>query len=228
MNDNASYNMPSFQKDYWERKKLTKRRTPEHPVVAAYVLPKIKALSQYVSLTPQTSLLDIGCGNGFFTYHLNKICNVTGVDYSEKMLEMNPVKNKALMDAADLKFEDNSFDISFCRALLHHVEDANQVIQEMKRVTRKYVVILEPNRNNPLKFLFALLVKEEHEALRFSLKFMKDLVQRNNLKIIASFSFGMITPNKTPALLLPFLNLFNFKNPLLMTNFIIAEKPEQS
>ncbi|MBI4690186.1 MAG: hypothetical protein HY754_07965 [Nitrospirae bacterium] len=56
-----------FQKEYWERADLKKRRSPEHPVIKAYVLSKIKQLSHYVDLTPETTLLDVRCGNGFFT-----------------------------------------------------------------------------------------------------------------------------------------------------------------
>lgn len=118
-----------YQKDYWERGGLSKRRPPEHPIVAAYVLPKIDVLSHYVSLTRQTRLLDVGCGNGFFAFYFDKICDVCGVDYSEKMLKMNPVKNILTMDANELNFEDNSFDVVFSHALLHHIENLDKVIQ---------------------------------------------------------------------------------------------------
>lgn len=212
------------QKDYWEREQLIRRRHPEHPVIAAYILPKIDVLRRYVNLTQQTRLLDVGCGNGFFTFYFDKICDAYGVDYSEKMLQINPVKKTFLMDANDLKFEDGSFDVVFCQALLHHIENIDKVIQEMRRVSRKYIIILEPNRNNPLQFLFSLLVKEERKTLRFSLSYLANIVSRNDLRVVASFSYGMIVPNKTPTFLLPLVELFNFKQPLGMTNFIIAEK----
>lgn len=214
------------QKDYWEREQLITRRHPEHPVIAAYILPKISVLSRYVHLTPQTRLLDVGCGNGFFTYYFDKVCDVHGIDYSEKMLEINPVKKTSLMSADALKFDDNSFDVVFCHALLHHVESIVKVIQEMRRVSRKYVIILEPNRNNPLMFLFSLLVKEERKALKFSLSYLTNIVSKNDLRLVTSFSYGMIVPNKTPTFFLPLVKLFDFKQPLGMTNFIIAEKDE--
>lgn len=213
-----------YQKGYWERKRLTKRRSPEHPVIIAYVLPKIDMISRYVKLTPQIRLLDVGCGNGFFTFYFDKICDAYGVDYSEKMLRMNPVKKKFLMDANNLKFKDKSFDIVFCRALLHHIENIDRVIQEMRRVSKKYVVILEPNRNNPSMFLLSLIIKEERKALKFSLTYLKNVVKRNKLRVIASFSYGLIVPNKMPTFSLPLAKLFNFKQPFGETNFIIAEK----
>jgi len=226
INNNTNEVVKMHQKHYWERETLVRRRHPEHPVIAAYILPKINMLRRYVNLTQQTRLLDVGCGNGFFTFYFDKICDVHGVDYSEKMLEMNPVKNTSIMDASDLKFEDNSFDVVFCHALLHHVESIVKVIQEMRRVSRKYVIILEPNRNNPLMFLFSLLVKEERKALKFSLSYLTNIVSKNDLRLVTSFSYGMIVPNKTPTFFLPLVKLFDFKQPLGMTNFIIAEKDE--
>ncbi len=212
------------QKEYWERKELAKRRSPKHPVIAAYILPKINVIRRHININKQTRLLDVGCGNGFFTFYFDKICDAHGVDYSEKMLQMNPVKKKSLMDANNLEFEDNSFDVVFCHFLLHHTDNPDKIIQEMRRVSKKYVVILEPNRNNPPEFLFSLIVKEERGALKFSLAYLKKIVARNKLRIISSFSYGMIVPNKTPTWLIPLTKLFNFKQPFGITSFVIAEK----
>lgn len=213
-----------YQKNYWERKQLAKRRSSEHPVIAAYVLPKIEMIRNHVIISSQTRLVDVGCGNGFFACYFDKICDTCGVDYSEKMLQMNPIKKTFVMDASDLKFEDNSFDVVFCHALLHHVDDIDRVVREMKRISKKHVIILEPNRNNPLMFLFSLVVKEERKALKFSLSYLKSIAIRNGLRIAASFSYGMIVPNKMPTFFLPLAKLFNFKQPLGVTNFIIGEK----
>ena len=112
----------------------------------------------------------------------------------------------------------------FCHALLHHVENPGHVIHEMKRVSKRKVVILEPNRNNPFMFLFSMLVKEERKTLRFSLSYLEHMVKQQGLDVCNSFSYGMIVPNRMPTLLLPLVNRFNFKQPLGMTNFVIAEK----
>jgi len=215
------------QKQFWERDTLKKRRSPEHPVIKEYVVSKIDEIGKYIPIEKNTRLLDVGCGNGFFTYYFDQVCDVFGIDFSEKMVDLNPVKNKAVMNAEELKFEDNSYDLIFCHALLHHVDDIDRVVQEMKRVSRKWIVLLEPNRNNPLMFLFSLLVREEWKAMRFSLRYMKKFVKRNGLTVNRSFSYGMIVPNKSPKFLLPFLRLFNFRQPFGMTNFIIASKPDE-
>jgi SAM-dependent methyltransferase len=216
-----------YQKNYWERKELDKRRRVTHPVIAEYVLSKISMLKKIVPFTERTTLLDVGCGNGFFTYYFDKICKTVGVDFSEKMVRLNPLKpgQKGLMDAAGgLAFRDSSFDVVFCHAVLHHVADIDAVVREMARVSKKYVIVLEPNRGNPLMFLFSLIIKEERKALKFSLRYLERIVGRNGLKIIAAFSCGMIVPNQMPSFLVPVVRHLNFKQPFGMTNFIIAEK----
>jgi ubiquinone/menaquinone biosynthesis C-methylase UbiE len=213
-----------FQKRYWEREKLERRRFPAHEVIREYVVPKIEEIRKVVPITGKTRLLDVGGGNGFFSYYFEKICDTTCIDYSERMIELNPAEKKYVMDAKDLKFRDNSFDVVFCHALLHHVDDMERVIREMRRVSRRYVIVLEPNRNNPLMFMFSLLVKEERGALRFSLDFLRREVESCGLGVVSSFSYGLIVPNKTPRFSLPLLRLFNRKQPFGMTNFIVAKK----
>ena len=216
--------MKQFQKDYWERKSLEHRRHPSHKVIKEYVLPKINEIRKTIPIHDDTTLLDVGGGNGFFSYYFDKICDTTCIDYSEKMIKLNPIKKKFVMDANTLRFNDNSFDIVFCHALLHHVEDIGDIIMEMKRVSKGLIIILEPNRNNPLMFLFSLITKEERKAMKFSLSYLNWQIKSCGLKIVSSFSYGLIVPNKTPKALLPFFKLFNFKFPFGMTNIIICEK----
>ncbi|MFA6636983.1 MAG: class I SAM-dependent methyltransferase [Candidatus Omnitrophota bacterium] len=216
--------MMPFQKRYWERKSLKKRRSPHHPVVREYVLSKIEQIKQHVDIGEKTRVLDVGAGNGFFSFYLDKICETHAVDYSETMLKMNPVKNKYLMDAEGLDFADNSFDMVFCHALLHHVRDMDKVLSEMRRVSDKHVVVIEPNRNNVPVFLFSSIVAQERKALKFSLKFLERECRRNGLKPLAMFSHGLIVPNKTPVSMLNFLKKFDNRMGFGVTNVLIMKK----
>jgi SAM-dependent methyltransferase len=117
-----------------------------------------------------------------------------------------------------------AFDVVFCHALLHHVEDPGRVLSEMRRVSRKYVVVMEPNRGNPLMWLFSALVREERAALKFSLSYLEDLLEKNQLKVVEAFSHGCMVPNKTPTLLLPLLKTLDFRQPWGMTNILIATR----
>jgi ubiquinone/menaquinone biosynthesis C-methylase UbiE len=140
------------------------------------------------------------------------------------MLRANPLAQKIGMDANRLAFQDMAFDVVFCHALLHHVEDPGRVLCEMRRVSRKYVVVMEPNRANPLMWLFSSLVKEERAALQFSLGFLRELLEKNHLKVVEAYSHGWTVPNKTPALALPLLKPLDFRQPWGMTNILIATR----
>ena len=213
-----------FQKEYWERKNLIDRRSPTHPVIYNYVMPRINLLKKFVNIDKTTTLLDVGCGNGFFTYYFDKICNAVGIDYSERLIKSNPAKKTFVMDANNLDFPDNSFDIVFANALLHHVDNIDRVLQEMRRVSKKNVIILDANRNHPLLFLFSMMIKREKIALKFSLAYLKKKASENGLRVRYAFSYGLLPPNKTAAFLAPLVKWTNFRQPLGITNFIICEK----
>ena len=216
--------MELFQKKYWERKSLIKRRLPQHPVIKSFVLSKIKEIRRIIPIKKETTLLDVGCGNGFFSYYFDKICDTTAIDYSETMISLNPVAKKYVMLAEDLKFPNDSFDIVFCNALLHHIEDTGRVLEEMKRVSRKYVIISEPNIFNPVNLINSIINKHERGALRFSLKYLKNKVEKHDLKIIDAFSFGFIVPKRMPIFSLPLLNLFEKRSFWGLMNIIITKK----
>lgn len=114
-------------------------------------------------------------------------------------------------------------DIVFCHSVLHHVDDIERAISEMKRVSTRYVIIIEPNRCNPINLIAALIHKDERNILKLSMKYWKDIMQRCNLPVILSFTFGMPIPNLIPAALLPLFKLLNTKSPFGWDNFIIAQ-----
>ena len=220
------------QRKYWLRQQHRYRRSPKHPVVEAYVLPKINYIFNQLRFDCLPSIIDVGAGNGFFSFWWGKVGDITAIDYSEVLIKNNPVKNKYVMDARSLDFPDDSFDLSFCSALLHHIDrdDRAIVIREMARVSRKYVAIIEPNRNNPLMALFGMLKREERGSLSFSLRYCKRLLEEAGLHILNATSWGLLTPNRMPLakMLLPLCSVFERPLPLGMNNIVLAEKPKIS
>jgi SAM-dependent methyltransferase len=208
-----------------QRRNVTTHLPPhDHPVIAAYVQNQIRLIRRYVNLAPQTRLLEIGCGNGYFTFYLDRIVDVFGMDVSDRMLRLNPVKKTARMDASDLKFGDNSFDVVFCHEALHHAGDAEQIVREMARVTRRHVVIVEPNRRNPIMFTLGLLAESERTALKFTPRHLRKTAERHGLRVTAAFAYGMMIPAATPVWLLPVAKAFNFKQPFGWESFVFAER----
>lgn len=91
-------------------------------------------------------VLEVGVGTGINLSLYPKACAVTGIDFSHSMLEKAreraarkdvPHSVRLLqMDAADLRFADDSFDIVYAPYLISVVPDPIKVAQEMRRVCR--------------------------------------------------------------------------------------------
>ena len=204
------------QKNYWES--IEGRRTPDHPVIKAFAEPKLRFIVDHLP-SPQTgrfSLLDVGAGNGFFSLTFQAAFDVTAMDFSQNMLDMNPLPedHKVQGDAEHLPFEDDSFDVVFCGNLLHHLVEPVIAVREMARVARGHVVLLELNALNPLMFLFGLLKKEERGTLKFVPSYLKDLGRDAGLRSRAFTSQGMVLPNKTPKTALPLFEAIDMQWPL--------------
>jgi ubiquinone/menaquinone biosynthesis C-methylase UbiE len=216
--------MDESQKQFWESPKRGERRSPSHPVVKAFVQPKISFIKKHIPITSKTTLLDVGCGNGFFTYYFAKDCDVTGLDYSEVMLANNPHNKLIHGDAYHLPFDDNSFDVVFCSDMLHHLEFPSKAIEEMRRVSNNYVIVSEPNRNNILMFMFGLLNKEEWGSLKFTKRYLVKMFAGLNLAVRHVLTSGMIFPNKTPSFILSLFKIFDYNSFLGSYITVIAEK----
>jgi SAM-dependent methyltransferase len=200
-----------IQSDYWEKEK-TKRRGPNHPVVMACNVPLAAIAAQQVIDPKNSSCLDVGCGNGFLTCQLENIfAEVVGIDFSQSMLEINPCRNKCLGDSTALPFPDKRFDVVVCSGLLHHLieSDRIQTLKEMQRVSRIAVVAFEPNRTNPLMFLFSLLNREEHMALKFSESYMHALFKAAGFSYYIGHVQGWIPANLAPGWWIPIGNFLD-------------------
>lgn len=206
--------------DYFDR--YEDYRPPTDPVVRAYVFPKLELIRSIVHLGPETSVLDVGCGNGVFTYWLRTLCRAVGLDLSDAMMRRGGEGSWVCGDAAQLPFADNSFDVVWCANLLHHADDPGAIIAEMKRASRGYVALIEPNRANPAMFLYTLLVSAERRATRFSRAYLAHLVERAGLQVCYHVACGMITQNRTPLSLVPALRLLDGPCPLGAYQILVA------
>jgi phosphatidylethanolamine/phosphatidyl-N-methylethanolamine N-methyltransferase len=105
---------------------------------------RLKAI-QRMNIQPHERVLEVGVGTGINLSLYPRGCAITGIDFSGSMLEKarERVARKDLpnirlvqMDAADLKFAENAFDIVYAPYLISVVPDPLQVAREMRRVCR--------------------------------------------------------------------------------------------
>jgi len=96
-----------------------------------------------ISSSENATLLDVGCGNGYFLKLASKrgfkttgcdIIDTKSFDHSE-YFQCNIEK---------LPFDDNSFDLVICSHTLEHVVNFNLAITELKRIAKKQLCIVVP------------------------------------------------------------------------------------
>ncbi|OQA91846.1 MAG: putative S-adenosylmethionine-dependent methyltransferase [Elusimicrobia bacterium ADurb.Bin231] len=114
-----------------------------YPVFLDYLKPK-----------PNTKLLDVGCGTGYFLKAASEIKIETyGVDISSNAVEISrknsPSSNITEVNDEILPFPDASFDYVCCLGALEHFIDMDKGVSEFIRVARpsaKFMIIV-PNVN---------------------------------------------------------------------------------
>ncbi len=97
--------------------------------------------------------LDLGCGHGLLMRDLSRLgYKMTGLDFNPVCI--NNAKSFGethCADASDIVdiFKPDSFDAIIASHLLEHVENPKQLIEKMKIVSKKYIIIAVPN---PVRF----------------------------------------------------------------------------
>lgn len=94
-------------------------------------------------------ILDAGCGTGSITRRFARVvkpAKVTAVDFDPLFLEHaraiadeEGIENVSfeVRDIDNLEYQDETFDLVYCRLVLMHVQDPVRTVSELKRVTKK-------------------------------------------------------------------------------------------
>ena len=129
----SGYTM-GYDEDF--RQMLTWRSAETH---AAHLLPYLE---------PGLSVLDFGCGPGTISVGLARAVapgELHGIDMEESQIDLARAAAKAgghsnatfhVGDVTDLPFDDNTFDVAHCHAVLNHVPDTLAALTEVKRVLK--------------------------------------------------------------------------------------------
>jgi SAM-dependent methyltransferase len=115
-----------------------------------------RLLREALAPLPGESLIDVGCGTGYFTRRFARDgLAVTGVDPDPEMLEFARTHAAAgecylRGDARCLPFPDRSFDLCVSVTALCFIREESQALAEMLRVTRRRFAIGLLNRRSLL------------------------------------------------------------------------------
>jgi len=204
---------------------------------------RVKMLTTHIKSAD--TVLEIGCGTGYFTKEIVKTgALVTAIDISPELLNIakfeiaEPNVSFVLDNAYDLSFEDNRYDSIVGSSVLHHL-DIEKAISEMYRVLKPggSMFFTEPNMMNPQialqKNIPALKRKlgdspDETAFFRWSLK---KLMRRTGFTEIVIKPFDFLHPAVPPSLI-PFISSLSEvieKTPVLKeiagSLYISAKKP---
>lgn len=213
---------PEVQLKHWDD--FTNNRKSDHPVVEFFAKQRIKFISKYVPLNSIKTALDVSSGLGWSLAHLPKHISVVATDFSLNQLKHNPSHNKIISLAENLPFKDRSFPLVYEWEVLHHVMDPFTMVKEMSRLASKYLVLLEPNRQNLGHFCFGLFNKAERGILRHHKGLMYQLVKNTDFEILVCETVGWVYAGTTPVFLLPIIKKFPYKFPVLGTSNILICK----
>jgi SAM-dependent methyltransferase len=105
----------------------------------------VKDFRDYYNLTPESRILDVGCGKGFMLFDFMELmpdATLSGIDVSEYAIEYAKEEVKPFLQVAnakDLPFEDNAFDLVISINTVHNLEreECKQALQEIERVSAK-------------------------------------------------------------------------------------------
>lgn len=117
-------------------------------------------IAEHIALRNGHTVLDIGCGRGFYEMLLSQHPNVsiTGIDLNPRYLAAarrivkSPRVRFMQLDATRLPFADQTFDRVVASEVLEHVDDDRVVLKEMHRVLKKggFALVTVPNKHYPI------------------------------------------------------------------------------
>lgn len=130
---------PTFVRDqYSSESGLATRASIWHPT-ADGLTPHDMVLSRLRTAAPR-QVLDVGCGTGALAERIatELRCQVTGIDQSERMVELTSARRIPAMiaDAGELPFGQDTYDAVLAAWMLYHVADLDRALSEIRRVLR--------------------------------------------------------------------------------------------
>lgn len=181
---------------------LAKRYDFFNRVISLGMQTRVKKKSlKLLNIEDGSNVLDICTGTGDLVFFINKInpnLNITGIDFSEKMLEIARNKQKDyqnnmkffLADGRELPFEDNTFDIVTIGFGLRNIENYERVISEIHRVLKPKGQILNLDfscdksfANSVFDFLTSILTSftSKKNSFRYLISSKKEFLSSTDL-----------------------------------------------
>jgi ubiquinone/menaquinone biosynthesis C-methylase UbiE len=133
-------------------------------------------------------VLDIGAGSGYIAEILSKKADLTLLDIKDYNQTRLPLK---LYDGKNIPFKDNSFDAALILTVLHYAPETEKFLKEVKRVSRKIIIIDDVYKTKFGKFAInlndAIISNTVGVFTKFNFKTdteLKRIFQNLNLRVV--------------------------------------------
>lgn len=132
-------------------KEFTGKYEDQNPIARKLVDGFYRGLSELIP-SDISSVLEAGCGAGFSAERIIPLlpagATYEGSDIGEDLITIAKEKLPGILFSTESIYElqrpDNSFDCVMALETLEHLDDPLKALQELKRVSRKYVIISVP------------------------------------------------------------------------------------
>lgn len=149
-----------------------------------------KILKPFIENIPNNNkILDFGSSNGLLKkYFIKK--DIINLDIDGPLVTDNVIK----YDGHNIPFPDNHFHTTVVMFVLHHIPHQNEILDEIKRVTKNNIIVIEDIIDeSPNVKLATFLIKkhygmfkqsQNHIKLQHNQKEWLDIFKKKNLKVI--------------------------------------------
>ncbi len=184
------------------------KHTSKNPLKQFFFKKFEKDLGSLLAPLNPKRILDAGCGEGFTLsrfYELKIGESLEGIDYSLDAIrigkQVHPHLNIKRGDIYNLVYKDNSFDLVICMEVLEHLEYPQKALQEIVRVSKKYILLTVPNEPWFLLSNYTRWGQDIGHINKWSSSsFEKLVISNSSLKIVAKrhpFPWTMILAEKS-------------------------------
>lgn len=138
-------------------------------------------------------ILEVGCGEGANSMNMKWASHYTGCDYSASRIRFARKHSRGKFMVADgtkLPYNSGSFDVIFCRDVIHHLRRRKKFISEMYRVCRSggSVILIESSTWNPVNIVFSFVHPKERDMRKIHPRSMKRLLSEYGDDITYGYS----------------------------------------